>query len=188
MKNHGYLLQLRNIFAFDLGFSLKSSPYMSWLQLAKPLTPLLISFDSLISFFYRLRASWQIQKPWTPVGDTNGRSKVKVSSSSERGLIESFVSALGILCHNYLSFSVWRKKKKSVWNIKIEEKNQHCVRFLQHASMLLKNINPKKEYGKKNCTFSWKKMLGKRKILPQIVFCLSAPQFHTDETRPRFVL
>ena len=105
--------------------------------------------------------SLQILTTWAPEGANNGRSKVKVSSSSERGLIASFFSALfGIFWHNYLFFCL--KKKKSVWNIKMEEKNQHCVSFLQHASMLLKNINPHKKCGKNICTFWLKRWLEKR--------------------------
>ena len=36
---------------------------------------------------------------------------------------------------------------------KNEKKNQHCVSFLQHASMLLKNINPQKESDENICAF-----------------------------------
>lgn len=152
---------------------------MAWLQTPKGaifLFPLKVIFCNHSLFSASLSRLHDLIRDFDSLGSCRSQKrkiKSKVSSSSERGLIESFVSTLlGIVCHNYLSFSIWRKKK-SVWNIKIEEKNQHCVSFLQHASMLLKNINPHKKCGKNICTFWLKRWLEREKnittdrILPE---------------------
>ena len=52
-------------------------------------------------------------------------------------------------------FSFYKEGICLKWK-KNEKKNQHCVSFLQHASMLLKNINPQKESDENICAFWWK--------------------------------
>ena len=169
---------------------------MAWLQTLKAKTILFpfkfIFVTGLFSELYILSRLPDLIRDSDSLGSCRSQKrKIKSKSFLIIRKWPDWVFCLSLIRHfmPQLFILFYLKKEEICLKCKNWGENQHCVSFLQHASMLLKNINPHKKCGKNICTFWLKRWLEKRKkILPQIVFCRIVHQFHTGETRQKFVL